>query len=350
MCAQSQASLRSCYLLVTEWSLVGTMQPGILEQVVRTRAYAAMSATAPLLPYRIDRRDPGPHDAVIDIRYCGVCHTDIHQVRDQWGGSKFPIVPGHEIVGTVVRVGDQVERWRVGDTVGVGCIADSCRECESCRAGEEQFCERGFIPTYNGYERDGLTPTYGGYSMQITMDEAYIVSIPAGLPLVGATPLLCAGISVYSPLRRLGAKPGESIGVVGLGGLGHIAVKVSRAMGLRVAVLSHSAGKRYDALRLGADEFLTTCNGQVFDKNAGRFDYIMDTVSMRHDYDPYLNLLRRDGTMTLLGLPEPGAVAAASLIRRRCRLTGSLIGGLRETQEMLTFCAQHGIWSETELI
>ncbi len=313
-------------------------------------AYAATSAGAPLRPFSIRRREPGPHDVLIDILYCGVCHSDIHQVRDHWGGAIFPMVPGHEIVGAVARAGSQVKKWKVGDVVGVGCIFDSCRKCDACRTGEEQFCERGLSTTYNGYEQDGRTPTYGGYSTQITIHEAYILRIPPGFPLEGAAPLLCAGISAYSPLRQLGVRRGESLAVLGLGGLGHVAVKLGKAMGLNVTVISHSTKKQADALRLGADEFLVAGETSTFGKSDARFHYIIDTVSGPHTYDQYLNRLRRGGTMVLLGLPEPSLLSAACLIMRRCRLTGSLIGGIAETQEMLFFCADHGIWCDTELI
>ena len=259
--------------------------------MLKTPAYAAASATTPLGPFSIERREAGPRDVRIDILYCGVCHSDIHQVRDEWGGSIFPMVPGHEIVGTVVKVGEAVEKWKLGDTVGVGCFVDSCRECEACKTGEEQYCAQGMTLTYNGYERDGKTPTYGGYSTRITVDEAYVLRIPQGIPLERAAPLLCAGITTYSPLRHFGVKAGDQVAVVGLGGLGHMAVKLADAMGTRVTVLSHSPGKREDALRLGAQDFLATRETDVFKDNAGRFDFILDTVSAPHDYNTYLNLL-----------------------------------------------------------
>lgn len=325
----------------------------VLEQADRigVRGYAARAARAPLVPFTFERRVPGPNDVRIDILYCGVCHSDIHQARDEWGGSIFPMVPGHEIVGTVAEVGSEVRNWKAGDTVGVGCFVDSDRTCEACRAGEEQYCETGIVPTYNGHERDGKTPTYGGYSTGITVDENYVLRIPEGIPLDGAAPLLCAGITTYSPLRHFGVKAGHKVAVVGLGGLGHMGVKLAKAMGANVTVLSHSPGKRDDALRLGADDFLATGEAGVFEKNAGRFDFILDTVSARHDYNAYLGLLRRDGTMVLVGAPdEPAPLAAFSLIAKRRRLTGSSIGGIRETQEMLDFCARHGIASDVEVI
>ncbi len=318
--------------------------------MLKTPSYAAAYAKAPLAPYSIERREPGPRDVLIDILFCGVCHSDLHQARDEWGGSIFPMVPGHEIVGRVASVGGEVGRWRPGDIVGVGCFVDSCRTCEACAAGEEQFCEGGIAFTYNGYERDGGTPTYGGYSTRITVDENYVLSIPEGIPLERAAPLLCAGITTYSPLRRFGVAAGSKVAVLGLGGLGHMGVKLAKAMGAEVAVLSHSPGKRDDALRLGADDFVATRDAEAFAKNAGRFDFILDTVSAAHDYNAYLNLLRRDGTMVLVGVPEPSLLSAPALIMKRKRLAGSLIGGIRETQEMLDFCAAHGVAADVEVI
>ena len=321
-----------------------------IESTLRTAAYAAASAKTPLTPFSIERREPGPHDVLIDILYCGVCHSDVHQARDEWGGSIFPMVPGHEIVGVVRRVGEKVEKWKAGDIVGVGCFVDSCRQCDACKAGEEQYCEQGMSQTYNSYERDGKTPTYGGYSTAITVDENYVLRIPENIPLERAAPLLCAGITTYSPLRHFQVKSGDDVAVVGLGGLGHMAVKLAKAMGARVTVLSHSPGKREDARRLGADDFIATRSAEVFEKNARRFDFILDTLSAQHDYEAYLNLLRRDGTMVLVGMPDPTPLAAARLIAQRRRLAGSLIGGIRETQEMLDFCAKHGVASDVEMI
>ncbi len=322
---------------------------------MKTHAYAAAAAKAPLAPFTVERREPGAHEVLIDIKYCGVCHSDIHQARDEWGGSIFPMVPGHEIVGVVSKVGSAVSRWNAGDVVGVGCFVDSCRHCEACRAGEEQFCSEGMSATYNGYERSGgkldrSRPTYGGYSTRITVDENYVLRIPAGIPLDRAAPLLCAGITTYSPLRHFGVAAGDKIAVVGLGGLGHMAVKIAKAMGAHVTVLSHSESKRDDAKRLGADDFLVTKDAAVFKQHVGRFDFILDTISAQHDYNAYLGLLRRDGTMVLVGVPDPTPVHAFSLIGGRKRLAGSLIGGIRETQEMLDFCAAHGVASDIELI
>jgi uncharacterized zinc-type alcohol dehydrogenase-like protein len=318
--------------------------------MLSTPAYAAMSPSTPLGPYSIDRREPGPKDVLIDIQYCGVCHSDLHQVRDEWGGGNFPMVPGHEIAGTVAQVGEQVTKWKVGDKVGVGCFVDSCRECEPCRDGEEQYCEKGMTGTYNSFERGTKNPTYGGYSTRITVDEAYVVRIPDALPLDAAAPLLCAGITTYSPLRHFGVKPGDKVAVVGLGGLGHMGVKLAKAMGAHVTVLSHSPKKREDALKLGADDVVITSDEGAFKANARRFDFILDTVSATHDYNDYLNLLRKDGTMVLVGLPDPAPLDAGYLISKRRRLAGSLIGGIRETQEMLDFCAEHGLAADIEVI
>ncbi len=313
-------------------------------------AYAALTAKAQLVPYSISRREPGPKDVLIDILYCGICHSDIHQVRDEWGGAIFPMVPGHEIVGKIAKTGSEVKKWKTGDIVGVGCFVDSCRKCDACKDGEEQFCEEGMTLTYNSYERDGKTPTYGGYSTRITVNEDYVLRIPGGLPLERVAPLLCAGITTYSPLRRFGVKSGDAIAVVGLGGLGHMGVKLAKAMGAHVTVLSHSPSKRDDALRLGADDFIATRDEQTFKHNAKRFDFILDTVSAMHDYNAYLNLLRHDGTMVLVGIPDPTPLSAAPLVMQRRKLAGSLIGGIRETQEMLDFCAKHGVASDVEVI
>jgi len=313
-------------------------------------AYAALSARAPLAPHSIERRETGPHDVQIDILYCGICHSDIHQARDEWGGSIFPMVPGHEIVGSVINVGAQVTKWKVGDSVGVGCFVDSCRECEACQEGEEQFCEEGMSATYNGYERDGKTPTYGGYSTNITVNEDYVLRIPAGMPLERVAPLLCAGITTYSPLRQYGVKAGDQVAILGLGGLGHVGVKIAKAMGAKVTVLSHSASKREAALALGADDFIDTSAEDAFKTNAKRFDFILDTVSAQHDYNSYLGLLKRDRNMVLVGIPDPIPLSAAPLVMQRRHLSGSLIGGIRETQEMLDFCAEHGVVSDVEVI
>lgn len=316
----------------------------------KTASYATTSAATPLQPWSIERRDPGLNDVLIDIQYCGVCHSDIHQARNEWGNSIFPMVPGHEIVGRIAKVGTAVTRWSVGDIVGVGCFVDSCRTCEACEAGEEQYCEGPISFTYNGMEKDGQTPTYGGYSTRITVDEGYVLRISDAIPLHRAAPLLCASITTYSPLRRFDVKAGDKVAILGLGGLGHMGVKLAKAMGAEVTVLSHSPNKKHDALTLGADDFVDTSEEDAFSKHAGRFDFLLDTVSAGHDYNAYLNLLRRDGTMVLVGVPEPTLLAAPALIFKRRRLAGSLIGGIRETQEMLDFCAEKGVAADVEVI
>jgi uncharacterized zinc-type alcohol dehydrogenase-like protein len=316
-----------------------------------TKAYATRGAKERLAPFAIPRRELGPHDVQIEIKFCGVCHSDIHQARDEWGGSIFPMVPGHEIAGVVSKVGGEVTRCRVGDRAGVGCFTDSCRRCDSCREGLEQYCEDGMVLTYNGHEKDGVTPTYGGYSARIVVDERYLLKLPDGLPLEGLAPLLCAGITTYSPLRHWQAGPGKRVAVVGLGGLGHMAVKLAHAMGAEVTVLSQSLRKRDDARRLGADELHATSDAATFTKLKRRFDLILNTVSVELDWGQYLDLLKRDGAMVLLGVPPTAPpVHAFALIRGRRSLAGSLIGGIRETQEMLDFCGQKKIVSDVEVI
>ncbi len=319
--------------------------------MLRTPAYAAASAGGPLAPHAIERREPRGGEVLIDILYCGVCHSDVHQARDEWGGGIFPMVPGHEIVGRVARTGEGVTRFAVGDTVGVGCFVDSCRHCPACVGGEEQYCVEGMTGTYNSRERSDGAPTYGGYSTRITVHEDYVLRIPEGMPLDRAAPLLCAGITTYSPMKHFGVEAGHALAVVGLGGLGHMAVKIARALGARVTVLSTSESKRQDALDLGAHDFGATRDPDTFKARARTFDFIIDTVSAPHDYNAYLSLLKTDGTMVLLGVPDaPAALHSGSLIMQRRRLAGSLIGGIRETQEMLDFCARHDIASDIELI
>jgi uncharacterized zinc-type alcohol dehydrogenase-like protein len=288
---------------------------------------------------------------LVDIAYCGLCHSDIHQARDEWGGATFPMVPGHEIGGRVASVGGSVTKWKVGDRVGVGTFIDSCRRCDRCRSGEEQYCERGASYTYNSLEQDGRTPTYGGYSARITVDENYVLRLPGEIPMQNVAPLMCAGITTYSPLRHFGLKKGDRLAVVGLGGLGHMGVKFGKAIGAEVTVISHSPSKREDAMRLGASEFISSKDDDAaFDSNARRFDFILNTVSAIHDYNSYLRLLRTDGTMILVGIPDPSTVRPQSLIDRRLRLTGSSIGGIRETQEMLDFAGRHGLGADIETI
>ncbi|MGY1458673.1 MULTISPECIES: NAD(P)-dependent alcohol dehydrogenase [unclassified Luteimonas] len=317
----------------------------------KTAAYAATSATAPLAPWSLERRDPRAGEVLIDIRYCGICHSDLHTVRGEWGPVAYPLVPGHEIVGHVAAVGEGVDRYKVGDAVGVGCFVDSCRSCAQCAAGEEQYCEKGMVGTYASVDPSTGETTQGGYSTRITVHQDYVLRIPEGLPLDRAAPLLCAGITTFSPLRQFGLKAGDELGVVGLGGLGHMAVKLGVAMGARVTVLSTSERKREDAMKLGAHAFEVAGDDKTAVRRlAKRFDMILDTASAAHDYNLYLGMLKIDGTMVLLGIPEPTPVAASSLVMGRRRLAGSLIGGIRETQEMLDFCAANGVASDIELI
>ncbi len=316
-----------------------------------TSTYAAARVGAPLAPLTIERREPGPLDVDIDVLFCGVCHSDIHQARDEWGGSIFPMVPGHEIIGRVTRVGASVTKVKVGDLAGVGCMVDSCHACDMCRQDLEQFCERGAAWTYNGTEMDRKTPTFGGYSTSVVVAERFVLKVPAGLDPAAAAPLLCAGITTYSPLRQHGCKPGDRVAVVGLGGLGHMAVKLAASMGAEVTLLSTSRSKEADARRLGAHAFEVTRDDATFTKLGKRFDLIVDTVSAEHDYNKFLGLLRPRGTMVVVGVPPtPSTVAANSLIGGNRRLAGSLIGGIAETQEMLDYCAAKQIVADVEVI
>jgi uncharacterized zinc-type alcohol dehydrogenase-like protein len=318
--------------------------------MVKSYGYAAQAKSTPLAPFNFDRRDVGPNDVQIEILYCGVCHSDIHQVRDEWGGSIYPMVPGHEIVGKVTRVGANVKKFKAGDLAGVGCMVDSCRQCASCREGEEQYCETtGPVLTYNARYKDG-TPTYGGYSNNIVVDEAFTLRVSSKLNLAAVAPLLCAGITTYSPLKYWNVGEGQRVGVVGLGGLGHMALKFARAFGAHVTQFTTSPGKEQDAIRLGAHEVVLTRDPQALKKLAGSFHFIIDTVSAQHDLNLYMNLLRRNGNMVLVGAPEkPSPVEAFPLIMKRRSLSGSAIGGIRETQEMLDYCAEKGIVSEIDL-
>jgi uncharacterized zinc-type alcohol dehydrogenase-like protein len=314
-------------------------------------AYAVQSATTPLAPSHINRRTPGPDDIQIEILYCGICHSDIHQARSEWGPSIYPMVPGHEIVGRVIALGGNVSRFKEGELVGVGCFIDSCRTCPSCQAGEEQYCDDGMHATYNGYEKDQKTPTYGGYSTQIVVDHNYVLKVSENLPIEGVAPLLCAGITTYSPLRKWNVGKGDKVAIVGLGGLGHMGVKFAAALGAEVTVISTSPSKEADAKKIGAHEFLVSKDSAAMKAKTGYFNFILNTVSAYNDYNEYLNLLALDGTMVLVGAPNsPIPVSAFSLIPRRRRLAGSLIGGIRETQEMLDFCAEHNIVSDVEVI
>ncbi|BBY48553.1 NADP-dependent alcohol dehydrogenase C 2 [Mycolicibacterium arabiense] len=314
-------------------------------------ATAAWGADAPLTKTTIERRDVGPNEVSIDIKFAGICHSDLHTVSGEWGKVKYPMVPGHEIAGIVTEVGSDVTKYAVGDRVGVGCFVDSCRECEYCQAGEEQYCNNpGMIGTYNGVGRDGQ-PTQGGYSDAIVVDENYVLRIPDSIELDKAAPLLCAGITTYSPLHHWGAGPGKRVAVIGLGGLGHLGVKIAKAMGAEVAVLSQSLKKMEDGLRLGASEYYATSDPDTFKKLRGSFDLILNTVSANLDMADYLGLLKLDGTLVELGMPEnPMPVPAGALIFGRKSLSGSLIGGIRETQEMLDFCAEHDVTPEIEVI
>jgi len=316
-----------------------------------TKAYAAQSATSPLAPWSLDRREPNPHDVQIDILYCGVCHSDLHTVRDEWGGTVFPAVPGHEIVGRVTKVGDHVKRFKAGDLAAVGCLVDSCRHCSNCKEGLEQYCLNGWVGTYNGKDKHSGGVTYGGYSKQIVVTEDFVLTISDKQPLEAIAPLLCAGITTYSPLRHWNVGKGQKVGVLGLGGLGHMGVKLAASFGAEVTMLSHSPSKEADAKRLGAHNFvLTKDEGQV-KKMAGYFDFILDTVSAEHDYNMYLNMLRTSGTMVCVGAPPtPAQIPAFNLIFQRRSLAGSLIGGIPETQEMLDYCAANNIVSDVEVI
>jgi uncharacterized zinc-type alcohol dehydrogenase-like protein len=315
-----------------------------------TPALSTPSAGASFDETTIERRDLHADDVQIDVKYCGICHSDVHQARDEWGGSIFPMVPGHEIAGVVAAVGPDVERFSVGDRVGVGCMVDSCGECEYCVAGEEQFCVKGNVQTYNGREYDG-TPTYGGYSRQIVVKDRFVVKIPESLELQDAAPLLCAGITTYVPLKHWGVGDGTKVAVVGMGGLGHVGVQIAAAMGADVTVLSQTLSKKEDGLRFGAKEYYATSDAETFKTLRNRFDLILNTVSANLDLDAYLRLLRVDGTMVTVGAPPtPDSVHAFSLIGGRRSLAGSAIGGLPDTQEMLDFCAEHDVRPAIELI
>jgi alcohol dehydrogenase (NADP+) len=319
--------------------------------MLKTKAYAAKSATSPIAPFEFERREVGPNDVLIEISHCGICHSDIHQARDEWGGATFPMVPGHEIVGRISKVGKKVKKFRVGDHAGVGCFVESCGKCKNCKAHEEQYCEKHCAFTYNSTEMDGKTQTQGGYSSQIVVHQNYALRVSKKAPLDRVAPLLCAGITTYSPLKRHGVKKGQKVGVVGLGGLGHMAVKIAKAMGAEVTVFSTSPNKEKDAKKLGAKHFIVTKDPKNFEKVAGTFDFILDTVSAPHDLNPYLISLRRDAVLCLVGVPpKPAEVPAFNLINGRKTITGSLIGGIKETQEMLDFCTKKKIFSDVEVI
>jgi uncharacterized zinc-type alcohol dehydrogenase-like protein len=315
-----------------------------------SKAYAARTATSPLAPWSLQRRDPGPRDVQLEILYCGVCHSDLHQARNEWHNTIYPCVPGHEIVGRVVKVGARVKKFKEGDIAAVGCLVDSCHTCKSCKENLEQFCENGAIFTYNSEDRHSGGVTYGGYSDSIVADEAFVLQISKMLNPAAAAPLLCAGITTYSPLRHWNVRKGQKVGVVGLGGLGHMGVKFARAFGAQVVLFTTSPNKKNDALRLGAHEVVVSKNEHEMKKHLNSFDFILDTVSAQHDINVYLALLKRDATLTLVGVPNALPVEPFNLILNRRKFAGSLIGGLKETQEMLDFCAEHGITCDIELI
>jgi uncharacterized zinc-type alcohol dehydrogenase-like protein len=316
-----------------------------------TKAFSTASASSPLSAATIERRTPTASDVQIQIRYCGVCHSDLHFARNEWGFTQYPCVPGHEIVGRVTAVGSGVTKFKVGDTVGVGCLVDSCRTCPNCRAGLEQFCDNGMVMTYGSTDKYLGSPTLGGYAQSIVVTEDFVLRMPANLDLASAAPLLCAGITTYSPLRHWKVGPGQKVGIVGLGGLGHMGVKFARAFGAQVVLFTTSPGKVADGKRLGAHEVVVSTDEARMQAQAGSFDFILDAVSATHDINAYINLLKRDGNLTLVGAPgKPLAVAAFPLIFRRRSFSGSLIGGLPETQEMLDFCGKHNITCDIEMI
>ena len=315
------------------------------------KAFGTEAPTADLKPLTIERREVTAKDVEIDILYCGVCHSDLHTARNEWGGTVYPNVPGHEIVGRVTKVGAGVTKYKVGDLVGVGCMVDSCRECESCKEGLEQYCEEGNTGTYNAHDKHLNQQTFGGYSERVVVDEDFVLRVPENLDVAAAAPLLCAGITTYSPLRHWNVGPGKNVGIVGIGGLGHMAVKIAKAMGAHVVVITTSESKFADAKRLGADDVILSTDTEQMKANARSLHFILDCVSAQHDINAYLSLLKRDGGLTLVGAPEnPLPVAAFSLISARISFAGSMIGGIAETQEMLDFCGKHNITSDIEMI
>jgi uncharacterized zinc-type alcohol dehydrogenase-like protein len=343
----NNGSRRSLIRAVTGWST----RRFFFNMSTPTRSYAAQSATSPLAPYTLNRRTPTDTDVAIDILFCGVCHSDLHQARDEWHSSVYPVVPGHEIVGRVTKVGSAVTKFRQGDLAAVGCMVDSCRTCPNCKRGLEQYCDHSATLTYNGPDKLSGGMTYGGYSDSIVVDESYTLKVPKNLDPAATAPLLCAGITTYSPLRHWKVGPGQKVGIVGLGGLGHMGVKFARAFGAHVVLFTTSPNKVEDALRLGADEVVISKDANQMQKHARSFDFILDAVSADHDINAYLNLLHVDGTLVLVGAPEnPMPVAAFSLLMGRRRFAGSGIGGIQETQEMLDFCGEHGIVSDIETI
>lgn len=332
-------------------TLKATAEEATATAATKAKAYGTEAAEAPLGQLTIQRRTPTPHDVEIDILYCGVCHSDLHTVRNEWHGTIYPCVPGHEIVGKVVSVGSHVKKFKAGDLAAVGCLVDSCRECQYCKEDLEQYCEGGHTQTYNSPDEHLGTQTYGGYSERIVVDESFVLRVPENLDLAATAPLLCAGITTYSPLKHWNVGPGQKVGVVGLGGLGHMGVKIAKAMGAEVIVFTTSASKVEDAKRLGADDVVLSKDASQMQRYAGKLHFVLDAVSAQHDINAYLQLLRVDGSLALVGAPEhPLPVAAFSLIPYRRSFAGSMIGGLAETQEMLDFCGQHGIVSDIEII
>lgn len=319
--------------------------------MIATKGYAAQSAAEKLGPFSFERRETGPHDVQFEILYCGVCHSDLHQVRNEWGNTVYPIVPGHEIVGRVLQVGEHVKKFKKGDLAAVGCMVDSCGECDNCQQGLEQYCREGSTGTYNSVDKKNGGITYGGYSNHIIVDESFVLQVSDKLPLEGVAPLLCAGITTYSPLRHWKVGKGHKLGVVGLGGLGHMAVKFGVSFGADVTMLSTSPSKEQDARRLGAHHFALTKDPEQLKSLAGKFDFIIDTVSAPHDYNQYLNMLNTDGVMICVGVPPtPMEIAGFNLLGNRRSIAGSAIGGIPETQEMLDYCAEHHITSDVEVI
>ncbi len=319
--------------------------------MIKSHGYVVKTASENLVPFSFERREPKDNEVLIEILFCGVCHSDIHQAKNEWGSSIFPMVPGHEIVGKVVKVGSKVKKFKVGDIAGVGCLVDSCRTCSSCKEGLEQYCENGFVGTYNSYEKDGKTVTYGGYSNNIVVDEAFTLKIPPNLELSHVAPLLCAGITTYSPLKHWQVKAGQKVGVMGLGGLGHMAVKFAHAFGAHVVLFTTSPSKVEDALALGANEVVISKDASQMTKHVNTFDFILNTISAPIDINQYLQLLKRDGVMCMVGVsPKDPTIQTFNLIFKRRQLVGSLIGGLPETQEMLDFCGKHNITCDVEMI
>ncbi len=319
--------------------------------MIEVRAYAAQKAKADLAPWKFNRRDLGPNDVLVEIVYSGICHSDIHQVREEWGEAIFPMVPGHEIAGIVKEVGSSVTKFKPGMRAGVGVFIDSCRKCENCLAGENQYCLEGMTGTYNGYERDGKTVAQGGYASAIVVNEDYVLHLPENLEMAGIAPLLCAGITLYSPLKHWGAGPGKKVGIIGLGGLGHMGVKFAHALGAEVTVLSHSANKEADAKKMGADHFILTKDEAVLEKYKNHFDLLINSVSAPMDLNKYANMLKLNGSLVMVGLSgEPYPIDAFTMLNQRRRIAGSMIGGMKQTQEMLDFAGKHNIVSDVEII